>query len=144
MPSINLAIELDTKTLPIMRVIDGEKTKINKDDLINFITGKLGDIYLNIHAPHDGVMMELHAKKSSMKKKEAIFDIMPTGKGDLLIKVKGTFKVDAYSHVAERIKASPDTIFVTGIFAGEWPPTGAHFVDYDAKSQTSKITAKLV
>ena len=115
MASLKIEIELDSKISGISEDIDGKRKILSQEKMISFITGKLGDLYLNLLIPHDGVMMELHAQKTNMMKKGAIFDLMPIGKGEVLIKVKGVFKVDAYSHVAERVKTSNEPIYVTSL-----------------------------
>lgn len=143
MATLNIEINFETKTDNPAEEIDGIKVNLPTEKLTSFIEGQLGDLYLNLLIPHDGVMMELHAKKEKMKKKEALFYLTPISNG-LSIRVKGTFKVDAYSHVAERMKSSQEPIYVTGLFAGDWPPIGANLIDYDVIKQTSKIIAKLV
>ena len=143
MAILKIEIELDSKISGISEDIDGKRKILSQEKMISFITGKLGDLYLNLLIPHDGVMMELHAKKTNMMKKGAIFDVMPIGKGEALIKVKGIFKVEAYSHVAERVKTSNEPIYVTGLYAGDWPPTGGTLADYDSKQQKSTVIGKL-
>lgn len=144
MPTIKLEIDFDSKISSVTEDIDGERISLPLDKMVSFVTGDLGDLYLKLLVPHEDIMMELHAKKSSMMKKGATFDIMPIGDGQLLIRVKGVFKVDAYSHVAERIKSSKGPIYVVGLYSGEWPSTGGEIAEYDHKKQISKIVAQLL
>lgn len=144
MPVLKIEIDFDSKLNVVTEDIDGERVSLEIEKMISFITGKLGDLYVKLLIPHDGVMMELHAKKLAMMKKGAIFDMMPTVDGMVLVKVKGVFKVDAYSHVAERVKASKEPIYVSGVYAGDWPSIGGDLIEYNSKDQTSKITAKLL
>ena len=144
MPILKIEIDFDSKVTSVTEDIDGERVSLPLEKMVSFITGELGDLYIKLLIPHEDIMMELHAKKSSMMKKGAIFDMMPIGEGQLLVRVKGVFKVDAYSHVAERIKLSKGPIYVTGIYSGEWPSTGGDIVEYNQKKQISKVIGKLL
>ena len=124
MPTLKIEIDFDSKVSSVTEDVDGERVILPLEKMVSFITGKLGDLYVKILIPHEDIMMELHAKKSSMMKKGAIFDMMPTSDGQLLVRVKGVFKVDAYSHVAERVKSTK--------------------CPYDQSNQTSKIIAQLL
>jgi hypothetical protein len=69
--------------------------------------------------------------------------MMPTSTGGLMVRIKGTFKVNAYTHVVERIQESKEPIYIAGIFAGDWPASGGEIVDYNKKKQVSKLIANL-
>lgn len=143
MPTLKIEIDFESKLSNLSEDREGERVLLPTDKIISFITGGVGDLYIKLLIPHDGVMMELHAQKSSMMKKGAIWDMMPAGSGGLMVRVKGIFKVNAYSHVADRIKESKGPIYIAGIYAGEWPATGGDIMDYDKAKQTSKVVAKL-
>jgi hypothetical protein len=143
MPNLNIDISFNTDTLPLIDKREDTPKTLSLSELVDFIMGKYGDIYLNILVPHDGVSMELHAKKADMKKKNSSFDIMPLPDGTLKVAVKGTFKVSAYSHVAERITTLNPPIYVTGIYAGDYPPVGADFKSFNKETQVSEYTGQL-
>ena len=143
MPNLNIEINLENDTIPLIDKNEDTPKTLSHSELLDFIMGKYGDIYLNILVPHDGISMELHAKKIDMKKKNASFDMMPLPDGTLKVSVKGTFKVPAYSHVAERIKTLNLPIYVTGVYAGNYPPVGADFKSFDKETKISKHTGKL-
>jgi hypothetical protein len=144
MPTLKIEIDFDSKVTLVTEDIDGERVPLSLEKMVSFITGGLGDLYVKLLVPHEDIMMELHAKKALMMKKGAIFDMMPIGEGQLLVKVKGVFKVDAYSHVAERVKLSKGPIYVTGIYSGDWPSTGGDIVEYDQKKQISSTIGQLL
>ncbi|MEY4565673.1 MAG: hypothetical protein RLY14_643 [Planctomycetota bacterium] len=143
MPTLKVEIEFDSKLIKLTEEQDGERVPLGMDKTISFITGGLGDLYVQLLVPHDGVMMELHAKKSSMMKKGAIWDMLPTADGGLMVRIKGIFKVNAYSHVVERIQESKGPIYIAGIYAGDWPAAGGDIIDYNKAKQVSTLIAKL-
>lgn len=138
MANLSIEINLDADTLPLIDERGDKKKTLSLSELVDFITGKYGSIYLNILVPHDGISMELHANKDDMKKKGSAFDLLPLPDGTLKVSVKGVFKVSAYSHVAERIKTLNLPIFVTGIYAGDYPPVGGDFKSFDKETQRSE------
>jgi hypothetical protein len=143
MPTLKIEMDFDSKLTGLTKEQDGDRVPLEMDEIISFITEKMGDLYVQLLVPHDGVIMELHAKKSSMMKKGAIWDMMPTSNGGLMVRIKGTFKVNAYTHVVERIQESKEPIYIAGIFAGDWPASGGEIVDYNKKKQVSKLIANL-
>ncbi len=144
MPNLNIEINFDSETLEFIESRDDKKVKLKMNEIVDFIMGKYGDIYLSLLVPHEDIFMELHAKKSDMKKRGAAFDMMPTAENTLKVFVKGTFKVSAYSHVAERLQTLNPPIYVTGIYAGDFPPVGSAFREFNKSNNTSKIFGTLV
>ena len=122
---------------------DSTKKALSPTDVDKFIAGELGDHYLSILIPNDDIYSELHAKKADMKKKGAIFEITRDGKG-VSVKIEGTFKVTAYSHVIDRIKSNADEIYVAGIYCGDWPPFGGNFAGVDADKKKFPVKGVLV
>lgn len=143
MPFANIEISCEIDVPEVKGTIDFEKKLLPAADLDKFVSGELGEHYLSILVPNDDIYSELHAPKSGMKKKGALFEITKNGNG-VKVKVQGTFKVNAYAHVLERLKNAPDKIFITGLYCGEWPPFGGDFSGVDKDKNAFPITGKLI
>lgn len=142
MPNINIQISCEVDVSGIAGTVDFEKKMLSTEDVQKFISGELGEHYLTILIPNDDIFSEIQAKKTDMKKKGAIFEVLPKGTG-VRVKVDGVFKVNAYSHVIDRIKANADNIFVVGIHCGDWPPYGGNFVGVDVEKNMFPIRGQL-
>ena len=144
MAQLKVEIEFESETNTLQKKVDGEKVDLSKAEILSFCEGELGDVYLNLLVPHDGSHMELHANRQDMAKKNGMFELTELPNGGLKVKVKGVFKVDAYKHVQERIEEGNLPFYISGIYAGDWPPIGGDFKGYDKTTNNSSLVAKKV
>lgn len=143
MAIINIEINCEIEIPEIIGTYDSKKKSVTPEDFEKFISGELGDHYLNILIPKEGIYYQLQAKKAEMKKKGAIFNITVVD-GSIRLTTQGVFKVSAYSHVIPVIKNNPENIYVTGLFCGDWPPFGGTFKGVDEENKQFPVLGKLV
>jgi hypothetical protein len=143
MPTINIEVNCEIEIPKITGTFDFEKKELSRNDIQKFVAGELGEFYLELLAPDDGVYMELCAEKLAMKKKGAVFEVIYSN-NIVKAKISGTFKVNAYSFVIPKLKSNPDSIYVAGLYCGSWPPYGGEIKGFDKSKKHFPVLARLV
>ena len=143
MPAVNVEIKCEIDVPVVNGTYDFQKKQVTPEDFNKFVAGELGDYWLEILIPDDGIFAQLQAQKSQMKKKGAIFEVSAVD-GVAKLKVQGVFKVSAYAHVIPKIKNNADKLYVSGLFSGDYPSFGGHFKGVDQDKGIFPVLAKLV
>jgi hypothetical protein len=143
MAVLSIEINCEVEIPDIFGTYDNKKRKVPEGDLQKFVSGELGEHYLEILIPNDGIFTSIQAQKKLMKKKGAIFSL-ELANGGVNLKVQGVFKVNLYSHVLERIKNEPTKIYVSGLFSGDYPPFGGRFRGFDEEAGSFPVLGNIV